>query len=323
MPDWDAIPGARGCTPQACYIRDHARRPAGRRRRPRVRPVHPDHGVPAGGRAAAAPAVPAAVRRRPGADRGRCGCPTFEAAGQVAAAPAHPGARRRRRSRTPSTRCSRRTRTPRRCWRGCARTRGRARRCWSSARRWSTSWCAPSATARHRRSSARRRQPGERRDRAGPARATTCAFATRLGDDADGALVRAALAADGVRLARRLAVPLADVDRHRDPGRLRLGHATCSTWCGTCRRWTSSRAEHVHTGSIGADAGAGRGRRAGRRARRRTRPARRRPTTRTCARRSWAAPTTSAPGVEALVAGERRRQGQRGGPRVALRPGSS
>ena len=59
---WDAIPGARGCTPQSCAF-PRPRHRDRRARRRSVRPEHPRHRVPAGGRREAAPAVRAARRR--------------------------------------------------------------------------------------------------------------------------------------------------------------------------------------------------------------------------------------------------------------------
>src|SRR6058998_1889042 len=67
-PDWDQIPGARGCTPESCGFRDH--RGARRTRRRGVRARHDDDRGPAGSRGAARPAFPAAVGRRSAADTG-------------------------------------------------------------------------------------------------------------------------------------------------------------------------------------------------------------------------------------------------------------
>ncbi len=50
-PEWDLIPGARGCTPQSCGFRDlHAEFHVARRARGRRQ--HPDDGLPAGVRRA-------------------------------------------------------------------------------------------------------------------------------------------------------------------------------------------------------------------------------------------------------------------------------
>lgn len=49
---WDAIPGARGCSTEACDFRGPLRGPPAGRRRPRVRDVQPGSDVPGRGRAA-------------------------------------------------------------------------------------------------------------------------------------------------------------------------------------------------------------------------------------------------------------------------------
>ncbi len=48
LPDgWDAIPGARGCTPQSCSFRDHFDELQAAWRRARVRAVDAGHRLPA------------------------------------------------------------------------------------------------------------------------------------------------------------------------------------------------------------------------------------------------------------------------------------
>ena len=69
LAEWNAIPGARGCTPQVCNYRDHHAGDRGARWA-RLRAVDPGHGVPAGGGRSARDPVPAAVRRAAGAGDG-------------------------------------------------------------------------------------------------------------------------------------------------------------------------------------------------------------------------------------------------------------
>ena len=63
VPDWDAIPGARGCTVQTCAFRDLAR-DFGALDLPRSGPECAGHGLPAGDGRPPASALPRAERRR-------------------------------------------------------------------------------------------------------------------------------------------------------------------------------------------------------------------------------------------------------------------
>src|SRR5437867_3533613 len=65
-PDWDRIPGARGCTPRVVRVpRPRGRARLGRRFRRRA--LDAGHRLPARGRRAASASVPAAQRPRPDA----------------------------------------------------------------------------------------------------------------------------------------------------------------------------------------------------------------------------------------------------------------
>ncbi len=80
---WDAIPGARGCTPQSCCVPRPFRRAQAARRRPAVRPVDPGHRLSARGGRASASAVPGAVGRRTSRSPARIKLPTFTVAGMT------------------------------------------------------------------------------------------------------------------------------------------------------------------------------------------------------------------------------------------------
>ena len=71
---WDAIPGARGCTPQSCSFRDHFAELQASRRRASFRPLDPGHRLSARGGRSPPPAVSRALRRKARARAARSSC---------------------------------------------------------------------------------------------------------------------------------------------------------------------------------------------------------------------------------------------------------
>ncbi len=63
VPDWDEIPGARGCTPETCGFRDHHAELLAAGAGRRLRALDAGHRLPARGRRAAGAAVRDPLRR--------------------------------------------------------------------------------------------------------------------------------------------------------------------------------------------------------------------------------------------------------------------